>query len=164
MDWSRLFSARVAVLGCGNQHVGDDAAGPRVVALLAADPDIPADVALLDVGTSIRTLLFDLVLSDSQPARVVLVDATTNGGRSPGEFWEIDVDGMDSRPVGELFLHTFPTLSLLRELRSSTGIQVRIVVVQAGFIPEGMEERLSPEVAAALPGLAGLVKRICLEP
>ena len=164
MDWSKMFTSRVVVFGCGNTLIGDDAAGPRIIEMLEADPDIPAEVALIDAGTSIRTLLFDLIAIDPKPERMIIVDATTQHGRVPGEMFEIDVDGMDPLKVNDFSLHQFPTVNLLKELREKTAIEVKIVVIQTGYIPDELDERLSPEVEAALPGVATRVKELALEP
>jgi len=156
------FSARVLVLGCGNAHAGDDAAGPRVVELLAADPGLPADVALLDAGTGIQDLLLDLAVADRRPQRLVVVDATLADGRAPGECWEVDLAAGPAAAGTDL--HAFPALSELGALRSALGVEVRVVAVQAGHIPAGLAEGLSPAVAAALPAAAALVLAICREP
>ncbi|MDD4649511.1 MAG: hydrogenase maturation protease [Desulfoplanes sp.] len=160
MDWSKMFNSRVVVFGCGNVLYADDGVGPVVIAELEKDPEIPKDVALLDVGTSIRGLLFDLVLSDTLPERVVVVDAVTQSDREPGEIFEIDVDQMDPKKIPDFTLHQFPTTNLLKELKINTGIDLKIVVVQAAYIPEAMEEGLSPTVQNVLPDLVAKIKSL----
>jgi coenzyme F420 hydrogenase subunit delta len=158
MDWSMMFNSRVVVFGCGNVLYADDGVGPALVAALENDPEVPDDVALLDVGTSIRGLLFDLVLSDKLPERVVVVDAVTQSDREPGEIFEIDVDQMDPKKIPDFTLHQFPTTNLLKELRDNTGIDLKILVVQSAYIPDAMEEGLSPTLQAKLPELMAKVK------
>jgi len=119
---------------------------------------VPEDVALLDVGTSIRGLLFDLVLGEKLPERVIVVDAVTQGDREPGEIFEVDVDQMDPKKIPDFTLHQFPTTNLLKELRDNTGIDLKIIVVQSAYIPDAMEEGLSPTVQAKLPELMAKVK------
>lgn len=164
MDWSKMFTSRVVVFGCGNTLIGDDAVGPRVIELLEKDPDMPDDVALLDVGTSIRSMLFDLINIDPKPQRIIIIDATTAHGREPGEIFEIDVDHMDPKKINDFSLHMFPTVNLLKELTLNTAIEVKVVVIQTGYIPEVFDERMSPEVSAAVPLIASRVKALCLEP
>jgi len=159
-----MFTSRVVVFGCGNTLLGDDAAGPKVIEILEQDPEIPSDVALLDVGTTIRSLLFDLINIDPKPERVIIVDATTAHGRQAGEIFEIDVDHMDPKKVNDFSLHMFPTVNLLKELTVNTNIEVKVVVIQTGYIPDNLDDSLSPEVEAALPRLAARVKELCLEP
>ncbi len=163
MDWSKMFTSRVVVFGCGNTLIGDDAAGPRVIELLEQDTDLGEDVALLDAGTTIRSMLFDLINIDPKPQRIIIVDATTAHGRQPGEIFEIDVDHMDPKKINDFSLHMFPTVNLLKELTLNTDIEVKIVVVQTGYIPEVFDERMSPEVSAAIPRIASRVKELCLE-
>lgn len=163
MDWSKMFTSRVVVFGCGNILIGDDAAGPRVVELLEKDSEIPDDVGLLDVGTSIRTILFDLIVAPTPPERVVVIDATTEEqGREPGEFWEISIDGMDPKKVNDFSLHMFPTVNLLKDLKENTGIDVKILVVQTGYVPDELDETMSPEVEGVLPAMAEKVKQWCM--
>jgi coenzyme F420 hydrogenase subunit delta len=163
MDWSTMFTSRVVVFGCGNVLFGDDGVGPVLIQELENDPDIPGDVALLDVGTSIRNLLFDLLLSDSLPKRIVVVDATTDENRTPGEIWEIDVDHIHPKKISDFSMHQFPSTNLLKEIKEKTGVEMKIVVVQAGWIPEEFAEGLSEPVRAALPELKRRVKQLIAE-
>ena len=163
MDWSMMFTSRVVVFGCGNVLFGDDGVGPALIRELENDPDIPSDVALLDVGTSIRNLLFDLLLSEKLPQRIVVVDATTEEDRTPGEIWEIDVDHINPKKISDFSMHQFPSTNLLKEIKEKTGVDLRIVVVQTGWIPEEFDEGLSEPVQAAMPELKRLVKKLVSE-
>ena len=163
MDWSMMFTSRVLVFGCGNVLFGDDGVGPALIRELENDPDIPSDVALLDVGTSIRNLLFDLLLSEKLPQRIVVVDATTEEDRTPGEIWEIDVDHINPKKISDFSMHQFPSTNLLKEIKEKTGVDLRIVVVQTGWIPEEFDEGLSEPVQAAMPELKRLVKKLVSE-
>ena len=160
MDWSQMFTNRVVVFGCGNTLYGDDGVGPACIQALQDDPEIPDDVALIDAGTSIRALLFDLSLSDKGPERVVVVDAITESGREPGEIFEVDIDSMDRKKIPYFSMHQFPTSNLLKDLRETTGTDVRVVVVQTDRIPEAMYEGLSPAVTASFPKLLEHVKSL----
>ena len=160
MDWSKMFNSRVVVFGCGNVLYADDGVGPTLIAELEKDPEVPEDVALLDVGTSIRGLLFDLVLSEKLPERVIVVDAVTQSDREPGEIFEIDVDQMDPKKIPDFTLHQFPTTNLLKELKENTGVDLKIVVAQTAYIPDAMEEGLSPTLQKALPDLISKVKSL----
>ncbi len=157
---ARAFSSRVLVLGCGNAMAGDDAAGPQVIDLLAARPDLPSDVVLLNAGTAIQELLLDLAVADSRPQRLVIVDATQADGRAAGECWEVD---LAAGPALRTDLHAFPALTELAMLKSALGVDVRVVAVQAGCIPAVPEPGLSPGVAAALPQAVDLVLSLCRE-
>ena len=162
MDWSQMFNSMVIVFGCGNTLFGDDGLGPAVIEALKQDKDLPADVALLDVGTSIRPLLFDLILSDKHPQMVIIVDATTQSGRKPGEVFEIDVDEVDSKKIADFSMHQFPTTNLLKELKDATDIDLRIIVAQTAYVPDKMDETLSPEIKAAIPQIVQKIKQLII--
>ena len=162
MDWSQMFNSRVVVFGCGNTLFGDDGLGPAVIEALEQDKDLPADMALLDVGTSIRPLLFDLILSDKHPQMVIIVDATTQSGRKPGEVFEIDVDEVDSKKIADFSMHQFPTTNLLKELKEATDIDLRIIVAQTAYVPNKMDETLSSEIKAAIPQIVQKIKQLII--
>lgn len=164
MDWSLMFQKRVMVFGCGNILKGDDGLGPAVINMLETQGGLPQDVGLLDVGTSIRQVLFDMLLMDPKPGRIIVVDAVTEPSRNPGEFWEIDVDTMIPKAIKDFSLHQFPSTNLLKELKEQTGIDVRILVMQAGRIPDEIDDHLTPEVTAALPQVAARIRELCLLP
>ncbi|WP_246287666.1 hydrogenase maturation protease [Desulfolutivibrio sulfoxidireducens] len=164
VDWSLMFHKRVMVFGCGNILKGDDGLGPAVVRLLEEQGGLPDEVGLLDIGTSIREVLLDMLLMDPKPARIIVVDAVTEPSRNAGEFWEIDVDMVSPKKVKDFSLHQFPSVNLLKDLKETTGMDVRILVVQTGCIPDEIDDRLTPEVTAVLPRVADRVRELCLLP
>jgi coenzyme F420 hydrogenase subunit delta len=99
MDWSLMFNSRIVIFGCGNILYGDDGLGPKVIEALQSDDSLGDDIACIDAGTTIRPLLFDLILSDKQPERVIVVDITTDEDIEPGEVKEIDVDQVDPKKI-----------------------------------------------------------------
>ncbi len=159
-----MFEKRVMVFGCGNILRGDDGLGPAVVNMLEEQGGLPDDVGLLDIGTSIRQVLLDMLLMDPKPKRIIVVDAVTEPSRNPGEFWEIDVDMMSPKKIKDFSLHQFPSVNLLKDIKEQTGTDVNILVVQTGCIPEEITDQLTPEVAAALPKVAARVRELCLLP
>ncbi|WP_291318446.1 hydrogenase maturation protease [Desulfonatronospira sp.] len=150
MDWSSMFASRVVVFGCGNTLYGDDGLGPLVIKVLQDRGDLGKDVACIDAGTSIRPLLFDLILSDNHPQRVIIIDSTTDEDMEPGEVREIDISRVDPKKISDFSMHQFPTTNLLKELQETTEIELGIIVVRAAHIPEKMQEGLSPQVQKAL--------------
>ncbi len=150
MDWSRMFDSRVVVFGCGNTLYGDDGLGPLAVKALQESGGLGEDVACIDAGTSIRPLLFDLILSDKHPERVIIIDSTTDDDLVSGEVREIDISEVDPKKISDFSMHQFPTTNLLKELQETTEIKLGIIVVRAAHIPEKMQEGLSPEVQKAL--------------
>lgn len=160
MDWSRMFNSRVVVFGCGNILYGDDGFGPKVVEALNAEDSLGDGVACLDAGTSVRPLLFDLILSDNPPERVIVVDITTDEDIEPGQVKEIDVSQVDPKKIGDFSMHQFPTTNLLKELQDSTDIKLNILVARAVNVPDKMYEGLTPEMEHGVSLAVSRIKEI----
>ncbi len=141
----------VVIFGCGNTLIGDDGFGPAVVGYLPGNYELPADVAVIDAGTSIREFLFDMVLMPGGPRLIFIVDTVLNSPYPAGEIFELDVDAISSEKVSDFSPHQFPSLNLLSELRQGAGVRIRVLAVQAGKMPEEVYEGLSAPVAAAVP-------------
>jgi len=137
-----MFDKSVLIFGCGSILWGDDGFGPAVIQRLQENYPLPDEVLALDVGTSIRDILFDLILSEKKPELLIIVDAVEYPERRPGEVFEIPVAGIPEQKASDFSLHQFPTVNLQQELQEQGGIQVKIIVGQIETIP--------PEVA---PGL-----------
>ena len=145
-----LFDKSILIFGCGNILFGDDGFGPAVVQYLQENYALPKDVLAMDVGTSIRDLLFDLALSEKKPQKIIIIDAVDHPGRKPWEVFEIPVDAIPPQKVADFSLHQFPTVNMLRELQEHTQMEIHIVVVQVQEIPEEVRPGLSPAVAEAV--------------
>lgn len=145
-----LFEKSVLVFGCGNILWGDDGFGPAVANYLEAHYDLPEDVLVMDVGTSIRDLLFDLVLSDKKPKKIIIVDAVDYPDRQPGEVFEIPVEGIPEKKTSDFSLHQFPTVNMLQELKDHSGIEITILVAQIQEIPEEVRPGLTPAMERAV--------------
>lgn len=162
MDWSAIHTSRVLIMGCGNILKGDDGVGPAVALQLQNDPRLPEDVHALDLGTSIKHLLFDIVTMKPEALqRIIIVDAVAQENHSPGEFWEIDVDKMKTEKVRDYSIHMFPSVNLLKKIKDESAIDLKIIAVQTEHIPEGMEERLSPAIQAAVPMIVDRILEMC---
>jgi coenzyme F420 hydrogenase subunit delta len=145
------YEAPVLIFGCGNTLMGDDGFGPAVIERLQAHFSLPATVWVEDVGTSIRDILFDLLLASTKPQMILIIDAAKQDGRSPGELFELPVDQIALEKVNDFSVHHFPSLNLLKELAETSGVEVRVLTVQVKCLPEAIQAGLSPEVAAAIP-------------
>jgi coenzyme F420 hydrogenase subunit delta len=145
-----LWGKDIVILGCGNLLLGDDGFGPAVIKHLKEHYQLPEAVLALEVGTGLRNLLFDLLLSEEKPDKLIIVDAVDYPGHRPGEVFEIPVDEIPARKTGDFSLHQFPPVNMLQELERQTGVEVVVMVVQIGTLPEEVKAGLSPEVAAAL--------------
>jgi coenzyme F420 hydrogenase subunit delta len=148
------FEKRVLIFGCGNILFGDDGFGPAVIRRLNEQYDLPDDVLAMDVGTSIRDILFDLALSEIRPQKLIIVDAVEYPDRVPGEIFEIPVEGIPEKKTADFSLHQFPTVNILQELKDHTDIEVKIIVGQAEKVPQevgpGLTATMEGAVAAAL--------------
>jgi coenzyme F420 hydrogenase subunit delta len=147
---SEIFDKSVLIFGCGNILLGDDGFGPAVIRHLKENFPLPEQVLALDVGTSIRELLFDLILSDKKPEKIIIVDAVEHPGRTPGEVFEIAVEDIPLQKIADFSLHQFPTVNMLKELKDHTGIEITVLVAQVQEIPEELREGLTPALTAAV--------------
>lgn len=154
---SELFKKSVLIFGCGNILWGDDGFGPAVIARLKEQYRLPDDVLALDVGTSIRDILFDLVLSEKKPKKIVIIDAVEYPDRQPGEIFEIPVEGIPDKKTSDFSLHQFPTVNMLQELKEHSPIEVKILVAQVESIPDEVKPGLSPVMAAAVEAACQLL-------
>jgi coenzyme F420 hydrogenase subunit delta len=148
------------VLGCGNPLIGDDGFGPAVVQYLENHYRLPDSVAAIDCGTSIRDILFDVLLSARKPRKMIIVDVTDSPGLAPGEVREIDIDQIRPEKIGDFSLHQFPTTNMLKEIKQETLVEVRVFVAQVAGLPSEVKPGLSDPVRAAI---APMCERILAE-
>jgi coenzyme F420 hydrogenase subunit delta len=156
---SVIYGLDCLILCCGNPLFGDDGFGPRLAEYMEANFMLPEHAACLDAGTSVRDMLFDLLLMEEKPDRIILVDAVDLPGRCPGEIFEIDPAVMDGHKASDFSFHQFPTTSLLRELREEAGMDVTVLAVQVQEIPGEVQPGLSPALENALPGMGAEIMR-----
>lgn len=149
----------VMVFGCGNVLFGDDGFGPAVIEALSRH-GLPSSVRLVDTGGAIREYLLDLLLlPESRPALLLLVDAAHGEGEEPGTVRERDPADMDAAKIHDYSLHQFPTVNLLRELAGETGMAVRLVTAQAATLPDRPLVGLSPAMTSAVEAACALIRR-----
>jgi coenzyme F420 hydrogenase subunit delta len=151
------------VLGCGNPLFGDDGFGPAVARWLCGEPGLPPGVCPLDVGTSARQVLFDVLLGPTRPQRVVVVDAV-DMGREPGEVWAIEARDLPDVKMDDFSMHQIPTSNLLRELHELAGVDVTCVVGQVSDIPPEVRPGLSAPMRRAVDRAVPLVLGLCRRP
>ena len=144
------------VLGCGNELFGDDGFGPAVARRLRGRPDLPESVVVLDAGTGVRQVLFDVVLSPIRPRRIVVVDAV-DMGREPGEVWRIEAEELPEVKCDDFSMHQLPTSNLLRELAGLAGVEVTCLVAQVAKVPAEVKPGLSPPVRRAVRRAAQMI-------
>jgi coenzyme F420 hydrogenase subunit delta len=156
-----ILEKPILILGCGNTLLGDDGFGPEVIAHLEANFPLPETVWAQDIGTGIRDFLFDLVLSPTKPKCIFILDTMCQPDRKAGELFEIDLAQFPEAKTSGRPSHQFPSINQLQELEGLTGVDIRILVVQAEEIPDTVRPGLSPEVKEAVPrACEWLVKEI----
>jgi coenzyme F420 hydrogenase subunit delta len=156
-----IFNKPILVFGCGNTLLGDDGFGPAVITHLGDHCSLPETVFAMDVGTSIRNILFDLILTPTKPQKILIIDAVSHPDRKPGDLFEMNVDDFPENKTNDYSLHQFPSVNLLKELKGIAGIEVNILAVQAKTIPEAIEPGLSPEIEASVsPACEWILKQI----
>lgn len=154
-DW---YDKSILILGCGNVLIGDDGFGPAVAQRLHENFAIPQDVCVLDAGSSVREILFDTILSERKPSKIVIVDAI-DCGRRPGELFRLDVDALPKIKLDDFSMHQIPTSNLLRELRNLCGIEVIILACQVSGSTDEVNPGLSEPVSKAVNEAARILAR-----
>lgn len=148
------FQQECLIFGCGNPLFGDDGFGPAVVRHLDAQNRMPPGILALDVGTSVRDILFDIILSPKKPRQIIIIDAVDLPDRMPGEIFEIAVADIAPAKCADYSLHQFPTTNMLREIKEQTDIDLRLLAGQIAYLPAEVAPGLSPELARAVPPMA----------
>ena len=140
----------ILVLGCGNILFGDDGFGPAVADYLQKNFNIPGDTCVLNASLRVREILFDIVLSEKRPRKVIIVDAV-DAGRFPGEIFELDVSEIPEKKIDDFSMHQLPTSNLLRELKDMCSVDVKIISAQIQNIPEQVSPGLSKVIRDSIP-------------
>ncbi len=143
------YDKSILILGCGNILIGDDGFGPAVAQRLQDNFTIPTDVCVFDAGTSVREILFDTILSEKKPSKIVIVDAM-DCGLKPGELFCLDISSLPKVKLDDFSMHQIPTSNMLRELRDLCGIEVIVIACQVSHTPDGVDPGLSTPVERAV--------------
>jgi len=150
------FKKSILVFGCGNILFGDDGFGPAVIEHFLEHYEVPEDSCIISVGTSVRKLLFDIMLTENKPEKLIIVDAVDKG-RGPGEIFEISVDEIPENKIDDFSMHQIPTSNMLKELKEFCNIDVKIFVAQTEYIPDEVGPGLSVAIRDAVPKMCELV-------
>ena len=156
-----VFTKPVLVFGCGNVLMGDDGFGPSVAEHLKQRYQLPPYVHVVDAGTGIRNILFDLALRENKPKLMIIVDAVEFENRQPGEVFEIPLDSIPTQKVDNYSLHQFPTVNLLKEIRDQGRMEIAVFVAQVGESPSEVKAEMSEPMRAAVPKICErIIQRI----
>lgn len=150
MDYvPEYYQKSTLVLGVGNTLCGDDGFGPAVVEYLNDHCRVPSDAAVLDVGTGVREILFNIILSERRPQRIIIVDAL-ECGREPGDVFTVSIEDVPKIKAHDFSVHMLPTTNMLKELRDMCHLEVVVVAAQPKSIPDAVESGLSLEMQKAV--------------
>lgn len=146
-----IYTKKILIFGCGNTLFENDGFGPAVVEHLHSNYLLPDTVLAVDAGTGIRDFMFDLLLMEKKPEKLIVVDAVTVLGRRIGEVFEMELSEVPREKMSDFSLHQSPSSNLLRELKEHGGVDVRVLGVHTDSIPNEINPGLTPEVMAAVP-------------
>ncbi len=155
-DMPEYYGKSVIIFGCGNILFGDDGFGPAVIEELEREYSIPDHVSVINAGTSIRMILFNITLEEKKPDKVVIIDAM-DVDRPPGEIFTVNLDRIPKKKIDDFSMHQIPTSNLLRELRDYSDVDVEVLACQVEKIPEEVEPGLSDTLKAKVPEMAELI-------
>jgi hydrogenase maturation protease len=148
-------STAILVMGVGNTLMQDDGVGTRVIEALAASPDTPSPLNILDGGTIGLALLPQLEDADA----VIVVDASELNAE-PGTVRLFHDEEIDRQLSGKR--RTVHEVALL-DLFSAAAIRGRmprerlLVAIQPASTDWGDE--LTPAVQAAVPEACRVIRQ-----
>lgn len=143
---------RLLIAGVGNVLRGDDGFGPAVIDALG---ELPDGVECCETGTGGVALLQELLAGCDG---LVLVDAVDRGAQ-PGRLFELQVEVGEAVHVADMHLANPDRVLSMAKTMGALPERVRILGCQVLDV-EPMDQGLSPEVAAAVPGAVALAHRI----
>lgn len=149
---ANYWAKEIIVLGCGNVLFGDDGFGPAVTEHLQKNFEIPPNTSVINAGLSVRNILFDIMLSENKPKRIIIVDAV-DMNRLPGETFELDVSEIPEIKIDDFSMHQLPTSNLLRELKNLCDVDVKILAIQPQNIPEEVSPGLTEVIRDTIPAV-----------
>ena len=150
MDYiPEYYQKPTLILGCGNTLFGDDGFGPAVIEHLEKHCWAPSQVALLDVGTGVREILFNVILADKKPETIIILDAL-DCNRKPGEIFTVAIEDVPEHKAHDFSVHMMPTLNMLKELRDLCHVEVVVLAAQPESIPETVQSGLSLKIQEAV--------------
>ena len=149
----------VLVFGCGNILLGDDGFGPRVAEELLNSYHFPGNVGVINAGTSVRNILFDLTLSEIKPDKIIIVDAI-DAAKTPGDIFELPIDEIPEKKIDDFSMHQIPTSNLLKELKDFCKVDIIIIACQIENIPEEVTASISKKMTDAIPEVCKRINEI----
>ncbi len=130
--WKHNPSARVAVIGVGNELRGDDALGALIACALQPRLEDRQDVLVINAGSAPEN--FCGTLRRFGPDWVLILDAAHMGAK-PGTVRWIDPDNTSDRTIST---HALPMPVLLAYLEAELNCEVAILGIQPAGVGMGM--------------------------
>jgi len=130
----------LVVVGCGNLHRSDDAAGVRVIQQLRLDfgASLPPDVKLFDAGTAGMEVMFQA----RGATRLIVVDACRSGSEA-GAIFRVPGNEIDTIHVPAYSLHDFRWDHAIHAGRRIFGnafpSDVTVYLIEAGSLQFGSD-------------------------
>lgn len=144
------YEKSILIFGCGNVLFGDDGFGPAVIEYFLKHYKTPKNACLIDAGTGVRKILFNLLLTENKPKKIIVIDSVDRG-RKPGEILELAIEDLPSNKTDDFSMHQAPSSNLLKELRDLCGIEVKIFACQTEKIPELVKPGISKSIETSIP-------------
>lgn len=145
------------IIGIGNDLFGDDGFGPRVVEYIMNNYSLPADVKVINAGSSPDFLLDELVSTETK--MIVVVDVL-DSGKKPGEITVIKAEDLPN-VFPQRFTHFIPIADLLKEIHKTRKIDIRIIACQPENITvPNVCVGLTKSVSEAVPKAADIAIKI----
>ena len=155
--YQTLFKKEVLIIGCGNPLLGDDGFGPAVIKQIEENYPLAGNIGLLDAGTSVRDLLFDLLLLGKKLKTIIIIDAVDHEKRFPGDIFEMDMNQISENKIADYSLHQFPSSNMLKDLKAFSQIEVCFFAVQIDTIPDCIKPGLSKVVKKSVSKMCHLI-------
>src|SRR4030042_5830296 len=150
---------KILILGCGNILFGDDGFGPLVAEELQKNYNLPENVGVINAGSSVRNIMFDIALSEKKPGKIIIVDAI-DAAKTPGEIFELQIDEIPEKKIDDFSMHQLPTSNLLKELKDFCKVDIVIIACQVENIPEEVTTSISKKITDAIPEVCKRINEI----
>jgi len=154
-------NCKILILGCGNILLGDDGFGPHVAEELLKNYNLPENVCVLNAGSSVRNMLFDIVLCEKRPEKIIIVDAI-DAEKNTGEIFELQIDEIPYIKIDDFSMHQLPTSNLLKELKELCKVDIVVMACQIEKVPDEVSDSISEKVADAIPEVCKRLNEIIL--
>ena len=152
-------NCKILILGCGNILFGDDGFGPHVAEELQKNYNLPENVGVINAGSSVRNILFDIALSEKKPDKIIIVDAI-DAEKIPGEIFELTIDEIPENKIDDFSMHQIPTSNLLKELQELCKVDIIIIACQVESILEEVTDSISKKITDAIPEVCKRIEEI----